>query len=328
MDNRPITVYFDASSFIAVGAPPGNVAFRRLVDLVHHGFIAVVTTDLTTKEVINHHTRETFNTLRPLANPRFQRLAARHFDIDFPSLNNAKIRDRIRRDMTEGVQRMFQSLRAKILDIDVVSPSVIFEAYDMNEGLFNAENKKNQFPDAFIFECMKTIVSTDSPLLLVADDSDFDVPAKSEDNIDLIKSVSDLFAKLGLKQDQPAFDLEPFLYDELMENTEFMAYVEFQDEYMDGSSVTTTCHFIEFDSINAFQQIDEGAPLLLSVDATVELDVEIDPDDGGPPQLESGNGSVSFYASIENDENGELKTISELRVFRCSLSWGLTSIWY
>ena len=328
MANRPIKVFFDASSFIGVGAPPGNVAFQRLVDLVHHDFISVVTTDLTVKEVINHHTRETFNALRPLANPHFQRLTARHFGIDFPIVTNAKIRERIRRDITHGVQRMFQSLGARILDIDVVSPSVIFEAYALNEGLFIAQNKKNQFPDAFIFECLKNVASADSPLLIVAEDLDFDVPAKSEDNIDLVKSVSELFAELGLKQDEPEFDLEPFLHDELMQNTEFLTYVEFQDDYMDGYQVTASCHSIEFDSINAFQQVDEDAPLLLSVDAKVELDVEINPNDGGQSEHEIGNGSVSFYASIENDENGELNTVSELRVFKCSLSWGNTLLSY
>ena len=328
MVNRPITVFFDASSFITVGAPPGNVAFQRIVDIVQHGVISVVTTDLTMKEVISHHTRETFNALRPLADPRFRRLAARHFSVDFPNLPNAKIRERIRREITIGVQVMFQSLGARILDINVVSPSVIFESYHLNEGFFVAQNKKNQFPDAFIFECLKTVVSSDSPLLVVAEDTDFDVPANSEDSIELVKSVSELFAKLGLKQDEPDFDLEPFLYDELMGNTEFLAYVEFQDDYMDGYRVTASCHTIDFDSINAFQQVDEGAPLLLSVDATVELDVEIDPNDGGESQLEIGSGSVSFYASIENDDDGELSTISELRVFKCSLSWGDTSLWY
>ena len=200
MANHLIKVFFDASSFITVGAPPGNVAFQRLVDLVHHGFVSVVTTDLTIKEVINHHTRETFNALRPLANPRFQRLAARHFGIEFPNLTNAMTRDQIRRDVTDGVQEMFQSLGARILDINVVSPSVIFEAYTQNEGLFISQNKKNQFPDAFIFECLKTVASADSPLFIVADDTDFDVPATREDNIDFVKSVSGLFEKLGLKQ--------------------------------------------------------------------------------------------------------------------------------
>lgn len=322
MGEHPIKVFFDASSFITVGAPPGNVAFQRLVDLVNHGFISVVTTDLTIKEVINHHTRETFNVLRPLATPRFQRLAARHFGIEFPSLTNAMTRDHIRRDIADGVEGMIQSLGARILDINVVSPSVIFEAYAQNEGLFIAQNKKNQFPDAFIFECLKTVASADRPLLIVAADTDFDGPAQREDNIDLIKSVSGLFEKLGLKQDEPDYELESFLRHELMENNEFLAYVEFQDDYMDGYRVTASCHTIELDSISAFQQVDEGAPLLLSVDATIELDLEIDPNDGGQSEHETGSGRVSFYASIENDENGELKTISELRVFKFSLSWG------
>ena len=328
MGEHPINVFFDASSFITVGAPPGNVAFQRLVDLVHYGFISVVTTDLTVAEVINYHTQETFNALRPLADPRFRRLAATHFGIEFPSLSNAMTRDQIRLHVTDGVRRMFQSLGAKIFDINVVSPSVIFEAYAQNEGLFIAQNKKNQFPDAFIFECLKIMVSADSPILMVADDTDFDVPAEGEDNIDLVKSISGLFEKLGLKQDEPDYDLEPFLYAALMENAEFLAYVEFQDDYMDGYRVTATCHTIEFDNINAFQRVDEGAPLLLSVDATVQLDVDIDPNDGRQSEHAAGSGRVSFYASIENDENSVLKTISELRVFKCSLSWGSTWLSY
>ena len=246
----------------------------------------------------------------------------RHFGIEFPSLTNAMTRDHIRRDIADGVEGMIQSLGARILDINVVSPSVIFEAYAQNEGLFIAQNKKNQFPDAFIFECLKTVASADRPLLIVAADTDFDGPAQREDNIDLIKSVSGLFEKLGLKQDEPDYELESFLRHELMENNEFLAYVEFQDDYMDGYRVTASCHTIELDSISAFQQVDEGAPLLLSVDATIELDLEIDPNDGGQSEHETGSGRVSFYASIENDENGELKTISELRVFKFSLSWG------
>ena len=261
-----------------VARNPANGFPARL--LVHHGFISVVTTDLTIKEVINHHTQETFNALRPLADPRFRRLAATHFSVEFPCLSNAMTRDQIRLHVTDGVRRMFQSLGARILDINVVSPSVIFEAYAQNEGLFIAQNKKSQFPDAFIFECLKTVVSADNPLLMVADDTDFDLPAEREDNIDLVKSISGLFEKLGLKQDEPEDDIDPFFYAELMENAEFLAYVEFQDDYMDGYGVTATCHTIEFDNINAFQQVDEGAPLLLSVDATVQLDVDIDPNDG------------------------------------------------
>ena len=328
MTNRPVTVFFDASSFISVGSPPGNVAFQRIVDLVGHGFISVVTTDLTMKEVINHHTRETFDALRSLANPRFRRLATRHFSIDIPDLTNANIRERTKRDITVGVEKMFQSLEARILDMDDVSPSVVFEAYHLSEGFFVAHNKKAQFPDAFIFERVKAVASSDSPLLIVAHDPDFVEPANSEDSIRLVKSVSELFTQLGLKQDEPSLDLKPFLYDELMQNAELLSYVEIQDDYMDGNRVTASCRNIDFDSINAFQQVDVNAPLLLSVDATVELDVEIESNYGHDYDLETGSGSVSFYASIENNDQGVPNSVSELRVFKCSLSWGATSMWY
>ncbi len=328
MADRPINVFFDASCFITVGTPPGNVAFQRIVDLVRHGFITVVTTDLTIAEVVRHHTRETFNELRPLVNPRFRRLAAKHFKVEIPSLDNALTRDQIRQDTTAGVQAMFQSLSAKTLDIDLVTPSVIFADYDQSEGFFYTGNKKDQFPDAFIFECLKTAASADSSLLIVADDTDFDEPVKKEDNIDLVKSVSGLFEKLGLKQNEPGYDLEPILYREVLKNADFLAYVEFRDDDFDGYRVAASCRGLEFDSINAFQQVDENAPLLISVDVTVELDVETEYYDGGSPEIESGHGRVSFYASVVNDENGEPKALSDLRVFRCSLDWGYMSLSY
>ena len=78
-------------------------------------------------------------------------------------------RDQIRQDTTAGVQAMFQSLSAKTLDIDLVTPSVIFADYDQSEGFFYTGNKKDQFPDAFIFECLKTAASADSSLLIVAE---------------------------------------------------------------------------------------------------------------------------------------------------------------
>ena len=52
---------------------------------------------------------------------------------------------------------MFRSLRAETLSIDSAGPSVVFDAYARKAGLFGDDAKKDQFPDAFIFDAMEAI---------------------------------------------------------------------------------------------------------------------------------------------------------------------------
>ena len=59
---------------------------------------------------------------------------------------------------------MFSSLRAETLSIDSVKPSVVFDAYARRTGLFGDDAKKDQFPDAFIFEALKATVTKSDPL--------------------------------------------------------------------------------------------------------------------------------------------------------------------
>ena len=246
--DRPINVFFDATSLIKVGAPPGNETFLRLVDLVQYGFITVVTTDLTKTEIVRHHTNVAFNILRPLVESRFRRLVAQHFNVGIPEMSQGEVRQKVKDQIANGVERMFFSLRATVLDINEVRPSVIFADYDQNEGFFVAHNKKNQFPDAFIFERLKSVASADTPLLVVTDDSDFLEPSSREDYIDVVDSIPELFGALGLLVDEPHPNLEPILYDNLMDNPDFLVYVESDDWQMEeGCKVTTICHTIEFD---------------------------------------------------------------------------------
>ncbi|WP_201151409.1 PIN domain-containing protein [Rhodovulum sulfidophilum] len=62
--------------------------------------------------------------------------------------------------------------------------------------LFRRE-KKDQFPDAFIFECIKQVASAKSPVIIVSDDGDFDKLAGDEEHVSVIKSLPELFQHLG-----------------------------------------------------------------------------------------------------------------------------------
>ena len=249
----PLQIFFDATALVKVGAPPGNETFRRLVDLVGYGFITVVATNLTETEITRHHTDVAFERLRPLSRRNLRDSASRYLDIVVPEMSETELRDQIKQKIAEGVTRMFARLDATTVDVNNVNPSRIFDDFDASAGFFVAQNKKNQFPDAFIFESLKQVATAETPLLIVSDDPDYRKPIDNEDHFDLIVSIEDLFGKLGLLIDEPDPDLEPFLYNELMGNDEFLFYVEIEAEDFQELAVTTVCRTIDFDNITAFQ---------------------------------------------------------------------------
>ena len=328
MTKEPVQVFFDATALVKVGAPPGNETFRRLVDLVRYGFITVFTTDLTMSEVARHHTDVAYETLRPLLNARFLRAASRYFSIEIPDMSEEDIRNGLKADISDGVAAMFSRLRTTVLDINEVLPSTIFDDYDQNKGFFVARNKKGQFPDAFTFERLKSVASPERPVLIVSDDPDFCPPVEGDEAFELMNSLEALFGELGLLVDEPDPDLEPFMDTELRGNIDFLTYVELDDESFDDYRATANCHTIYFESITAFRQLDEDAPILVSADVSVELDVELDYYDGTPSEVAAGTAKVSFYASIATNERGEPANITELRIYDCSLRWANLTMWY
>ena len=49
-------------------------------------------------------------------------------------------------------------------------------SYVNSKGFFTVEGKKNQFPDAFVFECLRTEASEEEPIIVVSNDRDFEQP--------------------------------------------------------------------------------------------------------------------------------------------------------
>ena len=224
---------------------------------------------------------------------------------------------------------MFSRLNTTVLKIDDVMPSRIFDDYDRNTGFFVNRNKKNQFPDAFTFERLKNVATSENPILVVSDDPDFKSPVETHQAFRLVDSIEALFGELGLLADDQHPSLESFLGSALTSNTDFLVYVELNDEPYHDHRVSTVCHGINTENMLAFRQLNEDEPNIL-VNARVSVDLEVDLEyyDGAPPQVELGRADVTFYASITTDERGAPTDIAELRVYDCSLEWVGVSIGY
>ena len=205
----PPKVFIDANVVIQLGKPPGGPMMQRIVDLVRAELIRVLTTDLTVTEVTKKHTKNDYEVIKAIVRPHFREVISEHVGSTLPDLSSEELRASISKKYADQVAEMFKDIKAKILTIDDVKPSTVFAAYGEGKGFFSGKGKKDQFPDAFIFECLKAQASAESPVIIVSKDTDFDVPVKSAEHISLLKTVPELFQELGLQVEAP--EIEEFL---------------------------------------------------------------------------------------------------------------------
>lgn len=209
MKDNPKKVYIDANIFLQFGNSPRSPIFGRLRDLVMGGFIEILTTDLTRREVAKNHAENDFKAISQIVTPKFRKVIKESLYIEFPEFPTDYLMARLLAKYERSTNAMYESLNSRELIIDDVKPSAVFDLYAKSTGIFNSKNKKNQFPDAFILECIKSEASENAPVVIVSNDKDFREPVENEPYIEFCASVHDMTKLLGFEGIQP--DVEKFL---------------------------------------------------------------------------------------------------------------------
>ena len=275
--NRPRMIFLDANVVIRAGKPPGGPLIPRVADLVDVGYVKVVTTDLTRMEIAKKHAGNDFEVLGELTKRRVRDLANEILGVKLPELSPADLHRKLIEKYQASVEEMFRSLRAETLSIDSVKPSVVFDAYARKAGLFNGDAKKDQFPDAFIFEVLKVAATKGDPLTIVSDDKDFAAAIKDTQHITRLKSIADLFVELGLTIDA-APNVEDFVKNNLDQivatvhnelNQWGLQVVDVDDAEIDESTVENVS-LIDF---RTFRTAGNGKDIL--VVGRIEMDVKV-----------------------------------------------------
>lgn len=168
--NTPTKVFLDANVIIRQGTPPGSPLFGRLVDLVKAGFITILTTDLTKDEIAKKHGEDDYGVVKDFGREHFRKIVEAVCGMPMPQINKEGIKAKLWQKHAAGVAAMFDSLKAETLSIDEVKPSSVLDAYTRRTGLFSGVGKKDQFPDAFIFERIRTEASTSNPIVIISAD--------------------------------------------------------------------------------------------------------------------------------------------------------------
>jgi hypothetical protein len=262
--NKP-KVFLDANIVIGAGKPPGGPELVRVIDLVDAGLITVLTTDITVNEVAKKHRQNDFELIKSICHPHFRKVVEETTGVSLPDTKMAGLTQMLIEIYESSTKAMFSKLGAQTLAIDDVQPSVVFAAYAAGNGFFTGEGKKDQFPDAFAFECLRRVASKEEPVIIVSRDIDFEAPTKAEQFISLVKSLPDLFAALDLEMQAP--EIDEFLEEHNMELVDAVDQAlsdwglqgDVEDSEIDETIVTE----VQVEKLSTFKPTKQGDPILV-----------------------------------------------------------------
>ena len=277
---RPKKVFLDADIVIREGRPSvrqgTSLTLDRLKDLVDAGVVTVLTTDLTCWQVAKKRAEEDHDIVKEVGRSRFREIIKEVMGTNLPETTKRELQTKLVKFHVESTKMMFKALGWRTLTIEDVKPSTVFSAYTFGEGFFTDEGKKDQFADAFIFECLKLEASSEEPVIIVSGDGDFDTPVKGEDHISLVKSLPELLETFGLQVDQPEMlDFLELHRKELVEAVnDGLDYWDFiVDDVDDAEIEELSVTEIEETELTNVVSTKEGGPILVVGMLSVKADI-------------------------------------------------------
>lgn len=324
-------VFIDANVIISAGKPPGGPEMARVIDLVDAGIVSILTTDLSVQEIVKKHTSNQIEIIKDICRPHFRNAVFSATGASIPEIQRRELEQSVREGYAESVRKMFESMKAETLNVDSVRPSVIFSSYASGEGFFAGNGKKDQFPDAFIFECINSKASIKCPVIIVSQDQDFLEPVNNHEYISLVKSLPELFAVLGFEIEAP--EVGQFLADRNESLVEIMSEqlndLDFYDQDVGGVEIyDVSVDELKIDRLVSFKPVAPGDNILVVCSASVNIsasfshpnwdDAMYDSEEkvlipfenvDGETQLEM---DVEFSISISVDGDGAANDIVEI----------------
>ena len=259
-------VFLDANVVISAGKPPGGPIISRVEDLVDAGIVGILTTDLTVTEVAKKHAENDYDVVKDVARPHFRDIVEEHLGAKLPKISKSEMKQQIGETYHKKVTEMFDRLKATTLPIDDVKPSTVFDDYSHQKGFFSGDGKKDQFPDAFIFEAIKAEATEGDPVIIVSEDGDFKKPVADTDHVELLESIPELFTKLGLEIEAPEVDAFLTEHDDEVVTT---VNKELNDWSLDVTDVRdaevqeSEVLSVEFGDTVAFRSTEEDGDILI-----------------------------------------------------------------
>lgn len=207
---RPATkVYLDWDVLLDSRMAFYTLDLQFLTNLVDAGIVEVLTTDLVMIETCTARARRDLLDIVDLASEHIRKTVKRCLGVNLPVLDRKQLWNVLEEKHRAEVSSVFTALKARQLALDETKPSMIFADYVGAEGFFDDSWHRENFANAFVFDCLKREASEQAPVIIVSKDAVFEAPVESEEHVSLVNSLPALFSALGLEVDRP--DILEFL---------------------------------------------------------------------------------------------------------------------
>lgn len=313
------------------GKPPGDALLDRVCDLVVAERINVVTTDLTIQEIAKRHAQNDLKKIESIANPQNREVLENVLGTTIENVSEAEMLERLLEQYTTSVTEMFNALEAKVLSVDTVTPTSVFDDYAHGRGMFAKSNKKDQFPDAFILKTLEKCATKINPITIISGDKDFGDSVKSR-NIEIEKELISVFNFHKLDVTPPNtsdFSKKRKILTTLLEKTvnDFGFIVT---DTLEAEILNVTVKSYELIPLTTFKSIGKCKNLLLVGEVEMVLSLQYqhpewetatyDSEDGVLIPLHQVEGTIDYETNAKisflytTDKNGKVKEISKLNL--------------
>ncbi|WP_193188906.1 PIN domain-containing protein [Nisaea sediminum] len=212
-------IFLDANVLISMGMPPSGPELTALVNLSRAEIIRLISTEHTIREVAKHHAERDVDDIQPLTNLKTRNKADFVLGIKIPEIDLSLLYVQKFKEYSSKIENHFDQIGIHILETDNINAAKILKNYSMKSGFFSFSNKKDQFPDAFIFESLFAAADSLGPITIISKDHDFEHACEESEFISLNKSVAEYFSHSGMEK----IDIS---LDKLINNPDFLNKIE------------------------------------------------------------------------------------------------------
>jgi len=194
MELQTRLAFIDTSAFEKKNYQFGQYALGRLQELIEDEKIHLLITDVTRKEIDSHLKRKSEEAASMISKMQRDGMFLRNT----PNLDCHGIFTKVKgEDIYTVVSKKFDDFvengYVETINVSIVNPQLVFDAYFNNHPPFGKESKKHEFPDAFALEAIKQVsLARGNAVYIVSDDGDMKSFCEKEDNFIHLEKVDDL----------------------------------------------------------------------------------------------------------------------------------------
>lgn len=185
IQSSPRAVFLDAGEYISKRFHFGNPALKALKSNAEKGFIRLLSTQITDREIYHHIEGQLAGGLRILEKASSSLAPLRDSGNEVFFFLNGKFSDRIIFDRVHSMySSFFEACNGLIIDSYSVSVEKIFEDYFQIHPPFNEGKKRKEFPDAFVLKSLSDWSrKNNQKTVVVSPDPDFERFCKKSDHL-------------------------------------------------------------------------------------------------------------------------------------------------